>query len=158
MAELSYEKALERISRICSRQEKSSYDVVQKLQSWEVKEEDIVKILKFLKDKKFVDDARYARAYTYNQHHFRKWGRIKIQMILRQKQIPEATITEALKSLDEKAYLTTLKKELIRKGNSIKAKNRYDLMARLQRFAYSRGYEQDLVREVMDEVLKKAKE
>ena len=158
MAELSYEKALERISKICSRQEKSSYDVVQKLQSWEVKEEDIIKILKFLKEKKFVDDARYARAYAYNQHHFRKWGRIKIRMTLKQKQIPESTIIEALKRLDKNVYLTTLKKELIRKRYSIKAKNRYDLMARLQRFAYSRGYEQDLVREVMDEVLKKTED
>ncbi len=153
MAGLPYEKALERISRICSRREKNIYDVLRKLESWEMKEEDVQRMLRFLKEKNFVDDERYARAYAYNQHHFRKWGKIKIRMMLKQKKISDRLIEKALDQFDEDEYLHTLKGELMKKRKSLKGKNRYDLMMHLQRFAFSRGYEQDIIRKVIDDVL-----
>ena len=154
MPGIPYDKALERISRICSRHEKCSYDVIQKLQSWKMEEKYKDKILRWLQENKFVDDARYARAYARDQHHFRKWGKIKIRMILRQKHIPEELINKAMEQLDKNDYRETLKNELQRKRKTLKPKNRYDLMVRLQRFAYSKGYEAELVKEVMEEVIK----
>jgi len=153
MAGIPYDKALERISRICSRQEKCSHDVKEKLQSWKVKETDIHKILQWLQERKFVDDGRYARAYVWNQHHFRKWGRIRIRLMLRQKKIPEEVIDKAMERIDEKEYRVILKNELKRKRKTLNPKNRYDLMSRLQRFACSKGYEAELVRKVMEEVV-----
>lgn len=153
MTGLPYEKALERISRICSRHEKSMYDVSRKLESWELEDKLIRRIMKYLKGKNFINDERYARAYTYNQHHFRKWGKIKIRMMLKQKKIPDRLIEKALEQFDENEYVQTLKDELMKKRKSLKGKNKVDLMVRLQRFAYSRGYEQDIIRKVMDDVL-----
>ncbi|MCD6200379.1 MAG: RecX family transcriptional regulator [Bacteroidales bacterium] len=150
---MPYDKALERISRICSRQEKCSHDVKEKLQSWGVKEADILKILQWLQERQFVDDGRYARAYVRDRHHFRKWGKIRIRMMLRKKKIPDELIDKAMERLDEKEYRETLRKELQRKRKTLNPKNRYDLMARLQRFAWSRGYEAEVVREVLEEVM-----
>ncbi len=154
MPDIPYDKALERISRICSRQEKCSHDVKEKLHAWEVKEEDIRKIMQWLQDRQFVDDGRYARAYVRDQHLFRKWGRVRIRMMLRKKKIPDELIDKAMEHLDEKEYRETLRKELQRKRKTLKPKNRYDMMARLQRFAWSRGYEADVVSEVLDEIMK----
>ncbi len=148
-----YKKALERMSRLCSRQEKSSGEVRQKLRSWGVPEDDAEKILQALEEQQFVDDGRYARAYARDRHRFRKWGRIKIRMMLRQKQIPEDLIGRALEDLDEREYRETLKAELLAKYKSVKAGNRYDLMARLQRFGVGKGYEKDLVNKTIQEIL-----
>ena len=149
---MTYENYLDRAMRLCSRQEKCSSDILRKLEEWGASETMAQKVLKKLTEEKFVDDLRYAKAYTRQQHTFRKWGRIKIRTVLQQKKIPEAFIRSALEELDEQTYRETLKAELLKKRRSLKAKNRYDLLARLQKFAYGRGYEPELAREVAEEI------
>ena len=149
------EKALERAMRLCSRQEKCSSEILEKLGSWGADETTARKVLQVLTEKKFVDDLRYAKAYARQQHTLRKWGRIKIRTVLKQKNIPEDLIDEALAELEEQEYRETLKTELLKKRRSIKAQNRYDLLARLRKFAYGRGYEPELAREVAEEVIDK---
>ena len=153
MSTSSFDQYLSRAMHLCSRQEKSSSDILKKLADWGVTEEDALRILQKLTEQKFVDDLRYAKAYTRQQHTFRKWGRIRIRMVLKQKNIPEAFIDEALQELDEKEYRQTLKEELQKKRKGLKGRNRYDLLARLQKFAYGRGYEPDLARQVAEEVI-----
>ncbi len=153
MPGINAEKALDRAMRLCSRQEKCSSDILDKLKAWGTDETTAQKVLKTLTEKKFVDDLRYAKAYTRQQHTFRKWGRIKIRTVLNQKNIPADFIDEALAELDEQEYRETLKAELLKKRRSIKAKNRYDLLARLQKFAYGRGYEPELARKVAEEII-----
>jgi regulatory protein len=154
MSTSAFEQYLSRALHLCSRQEKSSSDILKKLSEWGAGEDDAARILQKLTEQKFVDDLRYAKAYTRQQHAFRKWGRIKIALTLKQKGIPEAFIDEALQELDEEEYRRTLKEELQKKRKSLKGRNRYDLLARLQKFAYGRGYEPDLVRKTVEEVLK----
>ena len=153
MPDLSFDQLLSRAMHLCSRQEKCSSDILKKLSGWGADEEESTRILKKLTEGKFIDDRRYAKAYTRQQHTLRKWGRIKIRMVLKQKGIPEAWIDEALEELDEQEYLQTLREEIQKKRRTLKDKNRYDLLARLQKFAYARGYEPALARRVAEEVM-----
>jgi regulatory protein len=153
MADKTFEKYLSKAMHLCSRQEKCSSDILKKLSDWGVGEEDASRILEKLTEQKFVDDRRYAKAYTRQQHTLRKWGRIKIRMVLKQKAIRKSFIDEALDDLDEQDYRQTLREELQKKRRSLKGRNRYDLLARLQKFAYARGYEPDLTRQVAEEVI-----
>ena len=150
---MNYSQSLDRAMRLCSRQEKCSSDILAKLKEWGADETTAQKVLQVLTEKNFVDDLRYAKAYTRQQHTFRKWGRIKIRTVLKQKNILAGFIDEALEELDEQEYRETLKAELLKKRRGIKAKNRYDLLARLQKFAYGRGYEPELAREVAEEIV-----
>ena len=153
MSSSSFEQYLSRAMHLCSRQEKCSSDILKKLSDWGVEEDDAARILQKLTEQKFVDDRRYAKAFTRQQHAFRKWGRIKIRMALKQKNIPGAFIDEAMEELDEQEYRQTLKEELLKKRHTLKGRNRYDLLARLQKFAYGRGYEPGLARQVAEEVM-----
>ena len=149
---MNYSQSLDRAMHLCSRQEKCSSDILAKLKEWGADETTAQKVLQVLTEKKFVDDLRYAKAYTRQQHTFRKWGRIKIRTVLKQKNIPADFIDKALAELNEQDYRETLKAELLKKRRGIKAKNRYDLLARLQKFAYGRGYEPEMAREVAEEI------
>ena len=153
---MTYSRYLDRAMHLCSRQEKCSSDILGKLKEWGAGETTAQKVLQVLTEKKFVDDLRYAKAYTRQQHTFRKWGRIKIRSVLKQKNIPAGFIDEALAELNEQEYRETLKTELLKKRRGIKAKNRYDLLARLQKFAYGRGYEPELAKEVAEEIIDEA--
>jgi regulatory protein len=153
MSSSSFDQYLSRAMHLCSRQEKCSSDILKKLSDWGVGEEEAARILEKLTEQKFVDDRRYAKAYTRQQHTLRKWGRIRIRMVLKQKGIPGSFIDEALDELDEQDYRQTLREEMQKKRRSLKGKNRYDLLARLQKFAYGRGYEPDLARQMAEEVM-----
>ncbi len=152
MSDLTYARTLERARNLCARREMCSREMRDKLTAWGVEGEDVQKILQKLTEQKFIDDRRYANAYARQQHLLRKWGKIKIRMMLQRKEIPEPFIEEALDGLDEEVYRQTLREELRKKRRTIKAKNRYDLLARLQQFAYGRGYEPDLARRLAEEI------
>ena len=146
-------KARDRMARLCSRREMCRKEVREKLQNWGVDAAHVVKIERWLVESRYVDEERYARAYVRNHLHLRKWGKIKIRMHLKEKQITGTLIDEVLSEISEEEYQAILRAELLKKRKSLKPANRFDLLARLQRFALSRGFEPDIVSRVLDDVL-----
>jgi len=139
--QITPKQALARIQKICSIQEKCSFDVRRKLSDWEFENMAIEKIINSLIEDKFVDDNRFAKSFVREKFRINKWGRIKITYALKQKRIPESTIGLALEEIEEEEYLHVLETELIKKKKSIKAKNQFDLKGKLLRFGQSKGFE-----------------
>jgi len=139
--QITPKQALARIQKICSVQEKCSFDVRRKLSDWGFENIAIEKIIIILIEDKFVDDNRFAKSFVREKFRINKWGRIKITYALKQKRIPESTIDLALEEIEEEEYLHILETELIKKKKSIKAKNQFDLKGKLLRFGQSKGFE-----------------
>ena len=68
---------------------------------------------------------------------------------LRQKKIPETLIDEALYNINEEQYRDTLLQILENKQKNTKAADKYDLHAKLFRFAASKGFEPDIIQSVI---------
>lgn len=146
-------EALRRAMALCSRSEKCKKDITDRLDSWGITEAaDRDFILHELAEHKFIDEARYARAYTAEKHRFNHWGFVKIRMMLRSKGIEASSIERAFEEIDREKYRSVLKEELVRKKGSVKAVNQYDLKGKMMRFALSKGFETDLVYSVIDEI------
>jgi len=141
---------------LCSKAEKCSTEIRKKLSDWGAGEEIAEKVIKKLVAEKFIDDTRYASFFVKDKFRFNKWGRIKISYMLRQKGISSETITEAMQQIDEADYRETLQKLLQGKSRNTSAKNPYDQKARLLRFAQSRGFENDMVFQVLATMDKKS--
>lgn len=142
----NYSRALERAMNLCSRSEHCMKDVLDKLNSWKLtSEKDNKSIIKSLTDDKFIDEKRYARSYTQDKFRFNKWGRIKIRAMLKRRGISNDDIDSALEMIDNDAYVQMIEEEMSSKKKSIKAKNIFDLKAKLFRFAGSRGYEKEYI-------------
>ena len=62
--QLTYEQALFKAAALCTQTEKCESDVRTKLLAWEIGEGDATKIIKYLKDEKFLDDARYCSFFV----------------------------------------------------------------------------------------------
>jgi len=139
--QITPKQALARIQKICSVQEKCSFDVRRKLSDWSIEEKEVEKIINCLVYDKFIDDNRFAKSFVREKFRINKWGRIKITYTLKQKYIPESTIDLALEEIEEEEYLHVLETELIKKKKSIKAKNQFDLKGKLLRFGQSKGFE-----------------
>lgn len=155
------EQLLQQLASLCASKECCLQELRKKLAKSELPEEAQVRILQCLQAERYVDEARYARCFVHDKFRFNHWGRTKINYELSQKGIPSALREAALAAIDEEQYQETLTDLLRTKLRSTKAKNAYELVQKLLRFAASRGFEgeiavkcaRSLINEEVDDVL-----
>jgi regulatory protein len=145
--EIQFKTALTKAMRICSRRELCISDVETKLESWGVTQPDTHRIVDILLKENFINEERYAKAFVNDKFSYNKWGKIKIATHLKAKRIPPATISLALDTIDNSQYIATIEALLKSHKRTIKAKNNYELKAKLLRFGLSRGFESSLLYE-----------
>ncbi len=150
---MKYEEALKYAMDLCSRQERCKSEILEKLEARKISPDNIEKILANLVKEKFIDEARYANAFSRDKLRFNKWGKMKIRLMLVRKKIPEREIQNALDELDEEQYRQTLKEELLKKRRTIKGGNAFEIRGKLFRFASQRGFEPGDIHSLLDEVI-----
>jgi regulatory protein len=152
MAEnLLYKTALNKAMAQCSRREYCCEDIRNKLNSWGVNAGDSDKIIDALLKENFINELRFASAFVKDKFKYNKWGKIKIGIHLRVKKIPSDIIKSALDDIDYENYINSLKEIISAHKRTVKAKNQYDLKAKLIRHALSKGFESGLVYELLNE-------
>ncbi len=144
--------ALSAAMKLCSREERCVSDVKEKLEKWGLPDHDMQEVIDHLVKNNYIDEVRYATSFVNDKFRFNKWGRIKLKQALKIKELPEDAINEALLNFDEIEYLKILKEEMQKKLRSITLGNEFEKKAKLFRFAASRGFENDFVYKVMDEI------
>lgn len=135
----------------CSRSEKCEQEVRNKLKEWNVDIEFCDIIIDYLTVNKFIDNTRYAKAYVNDAIKLKEWGRIKIGVMLRSKGIPSWVIDAAMGDIDMAEYRSIILKQLkIRlKGRGGNELDRQKIL----RSMYSRGYETDIVIDLINSEL-----
>ena len=147
-------KALAKGMEYCARTEKSKKEVISYLETIGADKDDVDDILDKLIEEGFIDEVRYAESFVSDKFRFNSWGKTKIRYQLSAKGISSRVIDDALETLDPDEYYETLKEQLEKKLSSIKGGNYYDKKAKLMRFAAGRGFESDLIYDVIDEILR----
>ncbi len=148
---LSPAEATERLEILCARSEQCSADIRRKLYNWGIGSSQSQRIIERLEQDRYIDDSRFAKAYVRDKYRFSAWGRIKITAGLIAKRIPRHIIDEALLEIDSRTYALTAFKAIRSKLRTLPPDMpRYDIRARLMRFALSRGYESSLSLRIID--------
>lgn len=151
---ISKEAALSRLAALCARSEQCIQSCTEKLTRWGVSADDATAIIQHLIDEKYIDERRYANLFTKDKHRLAHWGKNKIANALKLNKIPSAYIDEALAQIPDESYETQLTDLVMKKLKSCKAKNAYDLKAKLYRFAISRGFESNIALSAIENILK----
>ena len=149
----SREQAKLKAESYCAYQERSQYEVRNKLYEWGLHQKDVEQIISELIDQNFLNEERFSRAYTLGKFRIKGWGRMKIKQGLKLKQVPDKMIQKALKSIDEDDYLQSLRQILEKKSNLLTEKDSFKRRYLLSRYAASKGYESDLIAEEITELL-----
>ncbi len=146
-------EALNRAAAYCSRQERCINDVVRKLQMWEVDPEEFGAIIERLVDEKFIDEKRFTAFYVRDKFRFNGWGKVKIRWNLKQKNVTGVAIEKAFEGIDDKEYAGKLQVLLENKHKQLKGKDRYKIKAALIRFAQSRGFEPEIIYQIVKKLI-----
>lgn len=147
----SREQALKKAESYCAYQERSQHEVRTKLYDWGLHERDVEEIISELIQQNFLNEERFALAYTLGKFRIKGWGKNKIRQGLKLKRVPDKMIIKVLKAIDPNDYLTKLKSLIEKKNATIRESDPYKLRFLLTRYAASKGYEQDLIADVLKE-------
>lgn len=132
-------------SAICSRGETCTFDIQAKLKAWGLEQEDSEPVINQLKEEKYLDDERFARAYVKDKFRFNRWGRQKIAYMLHTKNISRDIQESAFEEIDQETYSEKLLELIAEKEKTIRAKDKLDKRNKLMRFAMGRGFESNMI-------------
>ncbi|MFC3879597.1 regulatory protein RecX [Algoriphagus namhaensis] len=141
----------EKMMAFCAYQERCVWDAKRKMQEREVAEEDQEQVLEYLIQEKFIDEERYVRAFARGKFNFKKWGKNRIRMELKMRQIPESLIKIGLAEIDPFAYYDTLCNQVELRWQKEKEQDPYKKKYKVSQYLMSKGYEYDLIREAIDD-------
>lgn len=141
------------MAKYCAYQERCVKDVTEKLKTFELTQKEKDEILDYLIDNRFVNNTRFAQAFVKGKINQSGWGLNKIRFHLMQKGIDKEIIDEALQTYDEEAYRQRLIDVLKIKAKTVKAENDFERNRKLAAYAMQKGFEANLVWEVIKEGL-----
>ena len=157
MKTLTPQEAKQKIEHYCAYQERSHQEVRNKLYGYGLYRQDVDEILSTLITDGFLNEERFAKAFTGGKFRMKKWGRIKITHALKSKGLSANCIRIGLKEIDDESYLRTLQQLLTDKAGALVGENPLLLRDKLSAYAIQKGYEPDLVwREIHSLIPKKA--
>ena len=148
--DITEQEAFLQLAALCAQAEHCEQEMRDKLKRWELDTATADRIIARLQKERYIDDARYARAFVKDKIRYNKWGRRKVEQALWQKRIADDIRQQVLGEIDENEYLDVLRPLLKQKRRTTKAENDYALNQKLVRFALGRGFTFDLIRQCLD--------
>jgi regulatory protein len=146
---LTKEQALQKLKHYCAYQERSHYEVKEKLYNLGVWKKEHDEIIATLIEEGYLNEERFAIAFAGGKFRIKQWGRVKIKYELKQKQVSDYSIKKALKQIDEEEYMIVLKKLAEQKYAALKGEQYMIRKKKAMDYLVGRGFEPELVREVV---------
>ena len=148
--EMTEQEAFLQLASLCANAEHCQHEMLEKMRKWELTEAVQARVMARLVKERYVDDERYARAFVKDKIRYNKWGRRKVKQALWLKRIDDNIQRTVLDEISDEEYLKVLKPLLKQKTKSIKAESDYERNQKLVRFALSRGFTFDIIRQCLD--------
>lgn len=136
---------LAKAEHFCAYQERAQQEVRDKLYEWGLYTDAVERIITTLITDNFLNEERFAKAYTQSKFNMKSWGRNKIKQGLKLKRVSDPLIRKALLAIDADDYYNMLEKVIDKKNNQLTEKDAFKRRYKLQQYALSRGFENDLI-------------
>jgi len=148
----SSREALNDMEAICSKQEKCISEAIKLLNKWGIDGEEADEVINQLVKNDFINENRFASAFIRDKIKFSHWGLYKVRFALKEKGIPSGISEDVINLIDKEEYRGMIKHELQKKLRSLKG-NSFQIKQKLLRFGTSRGYETELLYNIIDDML-----
>jgi regulatory protein len=141
--------ALAKSEHYCAYQERSQQEVRDRLYEWGLWPQAVENTVSQLITGGFLNEERFAKAYAQGKFRQKAWGKNKIKQGLKFKKVPDVLIKKALLTINGDDYIRILQHVLQKKASAITEKDAYKRRYKLQQYALGRGFENDLVDDVL---------
>ena len=148
--EMTGQQAYQKLAALCARSEHCQQEMLDKMRQWGVDEEEQAQVMARLVEERYVDDERFTRAFVNDKVRYAKWGRRKMQQALWMKRIDEQLARTVLDEGPDEDYIAILRPALKQKRRSTKAASEYEMTMKLIKYALSRGFTMDVIKQCME--------
>jgi len=148
------DEAKKKLEYYCAYQERCHKEVAQKLKDMYMIPEAIDVIIVHLLEHNFLNEERYTKAFVSGKLKIKKWGKRRLVLELKGKNISKTNINQALTEIDEKEYIDIFNNLAEKRFNSTKEKNKYKKRKKLADYLLYRGWESFLVYDKVNELIK----
>lgn len=143
------------LQKFCAYQDRCEWDVEQKMNDISLPEADRTAYILDLTEEKYIDNKRFAESYTRGHFFQKKWGKRKITDGLRNKNLDSLIIEQAInQNISTKEYVSMLKKIFESYSKAKVFKSTFEKKNKLHQYALQKGYESDLIWEILNKTIK----
>ena len=142
---LSPEQAYEKAKHFCAYQERSHFEIREKLYGFGLRKDDVEQLLSKLIEENYLNEERYARQFAGGKFRMKQWGKIKIAYELKQKRVSPFNINKALQEISQEDYLRTLRKLVLQKWKSLKNEQYINRQVKTKKYLLQKGFEPGLI-------------
>jgi regulatory protein len=139
------EEALVKLQKYCAYQDRCHREVEQKLKQMHMIPEAIERVIVDLIQDNHLNEERFAKAYVRGKFSIKKWGKVRLTLELKQRQISQYVIKTALAEIDPEEYLQTFHKLAEKKALNIFESNPFKRKKKLADYLIYRGWESHMV-------------
>ena len=138
-------EALQKLQHYCAYQERSPFEVKRKLGLIKLPKERHEEVIATLMEENFLDEYRFAEAFTRGKLNQKHWAPKRIRMGLQEHRIPSVTIDRILNQIDPDLIE---KNALYLADRWFSSKTKEQLTAAMQR----RGYSFEMIHRAYDTI------
>jgi regulatory protein len=147
-------QALQKLERFCVYQERCHDEVISKLYSLKMTEDEIQNIVVQLIENNFLNETRFACSFARGKHRIKHWGKVRITNELKMRHISPTNITLALKEISAEEYYTTFENLALKCWENTREANFMKKRKKCSDYLLRRGFESNLVYEKIKELEK----
>lgn len=141
-----------KLEQYCVYQDRCHKEVEQKMREYNLIPEAREMILLSLMKDNFLNEERFSKSFARGKFRIKSWGKQRIVRELKFKDISSYNIKTALKEINEKEYIETIYRITENRNDVISETNIYKRKRKLIDFLMRKGFENELIYKVVDEV------
>jgi len=138
-------QALEKAMKYCAYQERCQSEVRQKLRQFQITSDQREEVISLLIQQDFLNEERFSQAYARGKFRMKHWGKKKIKLALKQKDISEYCIKKGIQEIEESEYSEVLTNLIEKTYEKNRGTQEYKRVAKTAQYVIGRGFEADLV-------------
>ena len=147
------EEALLKLQNYCAYQERCHQEVRQKLKEMHMIPDAIDKIIVYLLEHNFLNEERFAKTFVSGKFRIKKWGKHRLTLELKKKDISKININSAISQIPYTEYIDVFNNLAEKKALSILENDKWKKKKKLIDYLLYRGWESHLVYEKANEII-----
>lgn len=140
----------QKLVNYCVYQDRCHAEVEQKMREFLLIDEAKEEIILYLLKEDYLNEERFTRSYIRGKFYIKHWGKNKIKMNLKQKQISEKLINKCFDEIDEDDYIKTIRRIYEDYSSKQKGIQEYQKKSKTIKYLMGRGFEYEKINDIFD--------
>ena len=154
MKSFTVDEARKKLEHYCAYQERCHKEVRQKLKDLNIIPEASDIIIVHLLEQNFLNEERFAKTFVRGKFRIKKWGRYRLTLELKKKDISKINLKAALDEISNDEYIEVFNDLAEKKANMMLETNKLKKKKKLIDYLLYRGWDSHLVYTKVNELIK----